>query len=145
MKRVISFVLCLALFVSCFVFGAHAETTTSVVYLEDGSYILTEITVRNPLARATTSGDKKVTYVNSSNKKIYSVTVNGAFTYTYGSSATATSSTATITIHTSDAKYVSRNAYCSGASAYATSTFTYGGSTRTLTAKLTCDKYGNLS
>ena len=100
----------------------------------------------NIFAAATSkSGSKTKTYYSASNTAIFSVTVTGGFSYTYGVSASATSSVATVYIFDSSATFVSKNAYTSGATAYATGTVKYRGNSATLTVSLTCDKYGNLS
>ena len=145
MKKILSLLLCFALITTCMSFGVGAKSSPCIEYFEDGSYAVTEITETNSLARATKSGVASKTYFSSSGKKIVTLELTGSFNYTSGVSATATSATVAVILHTSDAKYVSRNSYCSGATAHGSVTFTYNGTNRTLTAKLTCDKYGNLS
>ena len=145
MKRTLSLVMCAVLLALSFGVGVSAEESNYIEYFDDGSYAITEITESNSLARATKTGVASKSYYNSSGKKLVTLELTGTFNYVYGSSASATSATVAITLHTSDAKYVSRNSYCSGATAHGSVTFTYNGTNRTMSTKLTCDKYGNLS
>ena len=145
MRKFISIICILSFVLSLMSFGVSAESNSYTEYFEDGSYVITEFTETSYLARATRSGTTTKTYFNANDKKIVTLELNGTFNYVYGSSATATSATVAVTLHTSDAKYISRNSYCSGASAHGSVTFTYNGTNRTLSTKITCDKYGNLS
>lgn len=124
-------------------------TSTTIEYLENGDYIITEL--NHPLYSwqtmansYTKPGSKTSTYYNSSGTAIWSVTVNGTFTYTYGVSATAASATASVNIYNSNASYVSKSAYTSGNTATATGTVKYNGLSTSKSVSVSCDKYGNL-
>lgn len=119
--------------------------SSDTTYLEDGSYIVTEIFV-NPVQTlaSTKSGMKSQHYYSPSKVHVFSVTVTGTFSYT-GSSATATASTSTVNLYTTGATYVSKNAYTAGAVAVASGTVKYEGVKRTLTVQLTCSGNGTLS
>ena len=124
---------------------------SSIEYLENGDYIVTEFAVTQPgslfsdSTMTTRSGSRTKNYYNSDGTKIWSLTVNGTFSYTYGVSSTATSATATVNIFSSNASFVSKSAYTSGNTATATGTVAYNSVTKTMTVSVSCDKYGNLS
>ena len=106
-----------------------------------------ELTVNtdNPFARTGKSGSKTSTYYGSNNKAYFAVTLTGQFNYTYGSSAKATGASTSVTVYDSSASYVTKSATYSGATATGTGTVKVNATSRTLTVKITCDKYGNLS
>ncbi|MDO5154285.1 MAG: hypothetical protein Q4D50_13150 [Eubacteriales bacterium] len=116
----------------------------TVEYLENGYYIIE--TIYKPIVQLynnTTSGTK-IAQCYSSGTLIFTVQVNGTFTYD-GSTAEATSATGSVKAYVSGVTLESKDAYTSGASAYATASVSYGGTTLSKTVKLTCDKDGNLS
>lgn len=153
MKKVVSAFLCFVLFLSFAVIPANAikedngvQCTTSIEYLSDGSYYIVEVVQAPSNSRSySTSGSKTATYYNSAGTAIWKVTVNGTFTYTTGVSAKATSASATVGIANSNAQFIEKNAYTSGASAYGYGKVKYKDTTASKTVVLTCDKYGNLS
>lgn len=150
MKKGISVLLCLCFLLTVIGMPAFAteqpKKLVSVEYLEDGSYFVIEITQDMPRGRDySTSGTKTGTYYNSSGALIWKLTVRGSFSYNPGVSAKATSASATVAIADSSAKFVSKNAWTSGASAYGYAQVKYGSVTQSKTVVLTCDKYGNLS
>lgn len=118
--------------------------STSTEYLEDGSFIVTSVYEFAIQPRTGKTGYKEAVYRASDGTKIFFVTVDGAFEYTYGVSSKATGAKATVAIYSSQASYVSRNAYTSGASAIATGVVKYNGNTVSKAVVLSCDKYGNL-
>ena len=63
----------------------------TVEYLEDGSYIVTELEVTPAVARTARSYTKKSTYYTASNTAVFAVSLTGNFNYTYNVSCTATS------------------------------------------------------
>lgn len=83
-------------------------TDQYVEYLDDGSYIVTEITSGSiaTLAATTINKSKSSNYYNSDNTKEWTVTVNGTFTYT-GSSATCTRATVSYNIYNNSWKVTS--------------------------------------
>lgn len=145
--KVIASLFCVVLLLSCLTFQVSAQTVRDVEYFDDGSYVVTELTVNidNPFARTGKSGSKTSTYYGSNNKAYFAVTLTGQFNYTYGSSAKATGASTSVTVYDSSASYVTKSATYSGATATGTGTVKVNATSRTLTVKITCDKYGNLS
>lgn len=154
-------ILCLFLSISLFwgftstTYAADYTVQEFVDYLEDGSYFTTTIvTNRTSKLRAlnsnTCSGSKTTTYKSSSGKKLWSVTVNGSFTYTTGASAKCTKSTVSTSTYSSSWKVSNSSASKSGNKANATATGTQylssipiGSIKKTVT--LTCSVKGTLS
>ena len=69
------------------------ETNPTRIELENGYYLETVITTNHTQARSSIrSGTKTATYKDINGKALWSITVNGKFTYN-GKSATCTSST----------------------------------------------------
>lgn len=151
MKKLFSLLFCMcALLVTvsvpAFAADMQAKNTVSIEYLADGSYFVIELNQDIPIARSSTvSGSKTATYYGANGKAMWNVTVRGEFTYTPGVSARATSASATVGIIDSGVKFVSKDAWVSGASAYGYAQVKYGSVTQNKTVILTCDKYGNLS
>lgn len=148
-ETIFLFVVAIAIFVSSFAVYASAKEpkdlliSRSIEYLDNGDYVVTE--VYKPIAQplSGTSGYKSSTYTASSGTRVFVVTVYGTFNYN-GSTSSATSASASVDIYNANASFVSKNAYTSGASAYATGTVKYGGINISRTVSLTCDKNGNL-
>lgn len=74
----------------------HENAKERIIYLADGSYIVSTVTEENantsPYAAAKTkSGSKTSTVYSATGTSLYSITVHGTFSYN-GSSATAKSS-----------------------------------------------------
>lgn len=152
MKRVIGLLLSLicllsvvAIPASAITSGSNVQTSTSVEYLDDGSYFVIETVQTSPNVRSTKSGSKTATHYGANGAAIWRVTVQGTFTYTSGVSAKATSASATVGIIDKTATFVEKDAYTSGASAYGYGKIKYDGVPFVKTVVLTCDKYGNLS
>lgn len=159
MKRVISIILAAILLIGSLasVVGASEAPKitkyTSIEYLENGDYIVTELAVdssdapfqvKEKATRATKTGYKTATYYSSLGTKIWSVTVDGTFSYSSGVSATATGSSATVNIFVSGATFKNKNAYTTGNTAIASGTVVYNGMTTTKSVSVSCDKYGNV-
>ena len=142
--KVMASLFCVVLLFSCLTFQVSAQTVRDVEYFDD---VVTELTVNtdNPFARTGKSGSKTSTYYGSNNKAYFAVTLTGQFNYTYGSSAKATGASTSVTVYDSSASYVTKSATYSGATATGTGTVKVNATSRTLTVKITCDKYGNLS
>lgn len=149
MKRFLSFAMVMALLSSMFALHVNAAESAddlvsrTIEYLDNGDYIVTETYKPAIQPFSGTSGYKTATYTNSSGSRIFAVTVYGSFSYN-GSSSSATSSSASVDIYASNTSFVSKNAYTSGSSAYGVGTAKYSGINCSVTAKLTCDKNGNL-
>jgi len=121
------------------------EISTTRFELPDGGYLLETITEFSDLkASGTKSGEKTVVRYTASGTAVYGVKVTGTFTYT-GTSSSAIYSAATVYIYLSGATYVSKSAWYSGNTAYATGSVKYLGITESRTASLSCDKNGNLT
>lgn len=145
-------VLCLSLFLPS-VFAAESTITNTVISstrieLDNGDYIIEEIGENEDTqilrASSSKSGYKKSTYYNSSDVAIFSVQVNGSFTYN-GTTAKATSSSATVYIHNESATYVSKSTNYSSNFATATGKVKYLGITIPKTVTLYCSAAGVLS
>lgn len=116
----------------------------TVEYLEDGSYFVETVYKSSVQPYSNTTSGSKTAQYYVSGTLIFTVQVNGTFTYD-GSTAEATSATGSVKAYVSGVTLESKDAYTSGASAYATASVSYGGTTLSKTVKLTCDKDGNLS
>lgn len=94
------------------------ETSMSVEYFEDGSYMITTLAVYDTApsgARATKtkSGYKDNKYYSASGDLLWTVTINGTYTYT-GSKATCTKATTSSVVYDNDWKVTSATASKSG-------------------------------
>ena len=120
-----------------------------IIYLEDGGYILIEITNEHSITRAVATKNKHYTRYNGDDEMLWKITLTGSFTYN-GTTASCTSSSCTVTIY-SDAWYTdSKTAWASSNTAYATVEMgrkMLGVTVRreTVDLALTCDKNGNFS
>lgn len=118
--------------------------STTRIDLPDGGYIIEEITQIPTLARTSyTSGAKTNTRYTASGHALYGVKVTGSFGYN-GSSSWATGSSATVPVYDSGVTFVSKNAWYSGNTAYASGSIKYLGITESRTVSISCDKNGNL-
>lgn len=159
MKKVIAFLLSLTLILTLYLptFAAtntdHTVATTSIEYLEDGSYIETVITKERSslsiFATSTKTGSKKITHKNSDSETLWTATLKGTFTYT-GSKATCTASSITYSIVNDNWKIMSATASKSGNKATGDITakrYVLGIPTKTVekTITLTCSASGVLS
>lgn len=154
MKKIIAVILSVLMLLA-FPVAAYADvendtTSTTVEYLEDGSYIMTTVEEETSLFRASTkTGSKTATFYNSDDEVQWIVKITGTFSYT-GSSATCTRSTATYTIYDSSWKVTSYSATKSGRTA--TGKFTLKQyltlipiRTENRTVTLSCSNSGTLS
>lgn len=121
----------------------------SVVYFEDGSYIVTTAEEISTRASGTKSLTKARTYYGSDDEIKWEIILTGTFTYN-GTSATCTSSSCSVDVYANNWYVVSKSAKKSGNEASCTVTMgqTFLGITiskpvHTLT--ITCDKDGNLT
>ena len=150
MKRILTIICCLTLLLGIVPFCVSASETASqnmqtVEYLEDGSYIVTELEVTPAVARTARSYTKKSTYYTASNTAVFAVSLTGNFNYTYNVSCTATSQSVSVSIYDNSASYVTKTSSRSGATVYGSGTVYYLGKNRTLSLSINCDKYGNIS
>lgn len=154
MKKVISVILMIVVFASLLAPAAFAvevpdtgeAKSTTVEYLDDGSYYIIEVTQLTSVGRSTnTDGYKKATYHSKDGTAIWTIQLHGFFTYTPGVSAKATSASVSVILHDPDASFVSKNAYVSGATAYGSTKVKYESVTTSKTVNLTCSTSGVLS
>ena len=164
MKRWISLICSILLFVGCFVivprvnaaeyerFGELILVSETVEYLEDGSSIITSVyeelmtTRRNLYDKA---GSKVYRYRNADGEVLWTLTVSGEFRVIEGVSVTCTSARSSVEIFDSEWTCVSRYASASGNQAIAHGEFQrklLGGviSARDIDVTLSCDHFGNL-
>ena len=131
------------------------ETNPTSIYakeeLENGYYLETVITTNHTQTRSSIrSGTKTATYRDINGKALWSITVNGKFTYN-GKSATCTSSTYSKANYSTSWKLSNAKASKNGAAASASITakqYHQNGSllkTIDKTVKLTCSPTGSLS
>ncbi len=150
MKKLLSILLIATLIVGCCSLSASAQEpqdillSRTVEILDNGDSVVVELYKNAIQPRTGTSGHRTYTYYNSSGAQIWSVTVNGTFSYTYGVSSTATGASAVVNIYDSRASFQSKNAWTSGNTAWASGTVKYNGVQATRNAKISCDIYGNL-
>ncbi len=150
MKKLLAVVLSVVLLMGLCSTAALAATpedtllSRSEEILENGDYIVTEVYKNAVQPRTGASGYTTSTYRNASGDAIWDLTVQGYFSYTYGVSSTATSAEATVRIFNSNASFVSKNAYTSGNTAFATGSITYRSIPASNSVSVSCDKYGNI-
>ena len=147
--KLLSFICCFILFFSISVQNVSASSISSpknkpvIEYLEDGSYIVTEWLDFAPSARSSTYRTKIATYYSGYGSSVFSVSLTGYFTYTYGSSARASSQSVSVNIYDNSASYISKSSSHSGATVYGSGTVSFGGVNRTVSLQISCDIYGN--
>lgn len=129
--------------------AAEVETTSEIIYLDDGSYITIEITQMESRASGTKSGSKTYTYRGSDGNEKWKAVLRGTFSYT-GTSATCTASSCDVTITDTDWYIVSKTTSKSGNSAVGELTMGHKFigitiSKESISMKITCDANGNLS
>lgn len=150
MKRTFTLLICILLLASAIALPVAAASEDQIVIsqtvedLGNGCFYIETITVPSIQPYSNTKvGAKTAVYVVSE-QSIYSVTVNGTFSYD-GNSATATDASGTIVTYVEGVSIEDKDAYTGGASAFASATVKYQGVWLTKTVKLTCSKDGKLS
>ncbi len=154
MKRFLSLLACIllvsgALMIPAAAAGGEAQNDQIMVhqtveYVGDDCYYVETIYVpRAQLYSNTKAGTKTAAYI-ASGTTIFSVSVDGVFTYD-GTTSSATSSHCTVATYVEGATITNHYAYLSGASACGFGSVSYIGVTLQKTVTLTCDKDGNLS
>lgn len=144
MKRFIVLLLSVVLFASCFSFGAGANSGISVEFLENGAYIVTQITYSIE-ELDTKAAHKTSTYYSACNIPVFTATVTGKFAPAPNGDMEATYSKVRVAVFEDSAEFIYKMSECDGNEVYSYSYIEYLGITRVLSPKLTCDKYGNLS
>lgn len=124
------------------------QSNEGIVFLQDGSYIISTIQENSCISLyATThtkSGSKTSTVYSASGSPLYSITVHGVFSYN-GSSASATSASYSYTDESPLWSFSNGSSSFSGATATASGTFKSGQITKTIRAVLSCSANGMLS
>ena len=148
---VIFLTLILSMSIPFSVFAQSTITTNSKVeYFDDGSYLVTEFTETIvPFSSGSKSEGKTATYYSSDDKRQWSVTIWGTFTYT-GSSATCTNASTSYTVYNSAWKVKEATATKSGRTAtgnFLVKKYWLGIITKTvpMTVIMSCDNNGNIS
>ncbi len=141
MRKIITFLLCLTLFVSCMTFSAGANSGITVEYLDDGAYVVTQMSHSNE----TDTAHKTSTYYSACNVPVFTATLSARFTYTEGVGAEAAYSKVRVAVFEDTAVYIDKTAVCDGNQAYGYIYVDYLGLTRVLSPKISCDEYGKLS
>lgn len=129
------------------------ETTTTVICLDDGYYIVTKITSNPVISRSSTftkTGSKVVTVYSGDDEVLCEYTLYGEFQVVSGVSAVCTSATYTQNIYAGGWTFSGGQATKSGATAYGVGKFTK--KILFITTKevdidisFTCDVYGNIT
>lgn len=128
----------------------HAlEENYNTTYYENGYYYEISITVTNSVARSVKEGSKTIYCKNSSGKTLWSITVNGTFTYN-GSTSSCTSASVSTSVVDGSWKIASKSSSKSGNTAKATATahcYLNGNiiNRQTKTITLKCSANGKLS
>lgn len=152
MKKTLAFTLLLTLLccsVFCFSISATTVTETSIEMLDNGDYIETIITYYDTNTRAATkSGSKTSNYKNSDGDTLWSVTVNGTFTYN-GTTSSCTSVSRSASAYADGwsikSSSCSKSGNCATATATATQRILIATKDYTMTVNLYCSPYGILS
>ena len=150
MKRFLSLFACFLTIFCIVATPTFAEETCDQIlvseklsYLGNDCYCIEKIYVPCVDTQSSTcSGTKTAEYIQSG-KIVFSLSVTGQFTYD-GSTAEAISATGTVTKYVSNLTINSQHAFTSDASAIATASVTYSGTTLRKTVTLTCDRNGDL-
>lgn len=155
MKRnfITSLIVSLVMLIGCFAIpmsaSASEEPTTivSTEYFEDGSYIVTTLTLPNSKTRSSKPASKTTTY-NENGTALWSYTLSATFTYD-GNDSKCTSVSDSYTIY--DSNWYKYSGSCGKDGNYASGTIVMkkkvlGVNVKTVTKSLnlSCDKYGNI-
>lgn len=150
MRRFFSFILpVILLFSMAGTVFASDNTTTEIIYLEDGGYLIIETVQIMSRSVDTTSGFTRITYNDEDDVTRWRAILTGTFTYD-GTTATCTESSVTTYVYASNWYEVSKSAGKSGDTATGSVTMgrTVLGITvakETYSLTLTCSPNGTLS
>ena len=132
----------------------NATATQTIIYLEDGNYIVITPYENSILTRSTVyykSGGRIITFYDNDGNKMWQVDFDVTFKVTEGVSATCTAASFSAPIIYDDSwRYITNSVSKNGSSASGTITmkkYFLGLPIRTEkpTITVTCDKYGNLT
>lgn len=125
------------------------SNTENIINLDNGDYIIVQLTSMESRASGTKTASKTYTYYGSDDVESWRAVLRGTFTYN-GSSATCTASSCDITISNSAWYVVSKTPTKSGSSALCElvmgrKLLGITVSKETVSMRITCDANGNLS
>lgn len=123
---------------------AATHVKTERISFEDGSYIVSRITVVESRAINTKTGGAEYVYYSASDVKQWRATVTGTFTYD-GTTATCTAVSTNFTVYASGWALDSVSKYKSGNKAIGDFYISCSVWETSVRVTLTCDKNGNLS
>ncbi len=148
-----SLLVSLVMLIGCFAIPMSASATddnTTIVsteYFEDGSCIVTTLTIPNIMTRSSRSGSKTVTY-KENNVALWSYTLNATFTYD-GNTSKCTSVSDSYAVY--DDNWYKYSSSCNKDGNFASGSITMkkkvlGVVVKTVpkSTNLSCDKYGNI-
>lgn len=149
MKKLTSWVLLATLLFMLLPISTSASETNTVIYLDNGSYIIVTCECDNSRIAGVKNGKKTHNYYNANGDLQWTVILSGTFSYN-GSVSVCTAASCDVSIYNSDWYVVSKNAELGGISAqgYAAMGRRYQGvtvETRNVSLTITCDANGNLS
>ena len=150
MKKLFSLILTLVLICTAFssqVYADSADTVTSrsVETFEDGSYIVTELTVTSYARSTVKSALKTKTYYSASNDALWDATLLATFEYEYGVSCEAVAAGISYNIYSDYWEFVHKTSRCNLKVAFGTIQMlnTVNDTIYTYQITITCDEYGN--
>lgn len=153
MKRILSIVLLTVFLLNVIPLSGFAQplhqSNVTVIYLDNGGYIVEEIITIESRALNMTMGTKTDRYYNSNHVEEWRAVLTGTFSYN-GSSATCTVSACDVTITNTNWYVISKSADKSGNVARCSVTMGRKAlgitvDEESISLKLTCDPNGNLS
>ncbi len=156
MKKIFCIILSMMLLFSISVISFAEESnlsstnnSTHIEYFDDGTYLITELTTENSLARSTRTASKSSSLYDNDGTTLWTVKLTATFTYN-GTTATCTSASTSYTIYDDQWRVTSATASKSGNKA--TGNFTVKKSflgipiaTKDVTVTLTCSPNGTVS
>lgn len=149
MKNLFSLFLCGLFVVSVFFIPASAAEPEDILIshtveiLDNNDYIITEVYESAIQPRSSKTGYGVAEYYNANGTLMWNVVVTGTFTYN-GVTSYATSSSVAVNAFSNKVTFISKSANYSGNTATGTGTVQYNLVQTTLTARVSCDKNGNL-
>lgn len=147
MKRLsrigLALLLCVNLLLSSVSALEPAQAVEQISY-DDGSCLTITTTIYSNNARSSSRyATKDYAYTDAAGDLAFVYTLKGWFSYD-GQTSTATNVSASAAIHKSGWDVTSHQEYCSGNTAYGNVTFKGPTGYRSISASITCDRYGNI-
>ena len=151
MKKIAVLLVCVLLAIGIMTKSVSADVDSDMVllsetvtYVDETTYYIECIYVPEVCPSSDVRTGSKTAQFVYKGSSIFTVSVTGQFTYD-GRAAKAISASGGVNVHVAGASLNSKNAYTSGASAIASASVSYLGTTLNKTVTLTCDANGNLS